>query len=218
MRKEWIDFEIRTHATESPHGLALHTLTTQDQDSSGRLAVLFPGQAYSCDRPLLHFARLAALAEGCDVLALEFGFQAARRPGPGGEIEVLLDEARQAVEWALRTRQGPSSLFLIAKSLGTAVVAEMLGTWGFPQARSLFLTPVERAAPMVGPGGATAVIGTLDPFYGRPGIQASIAAHPDGWRILAGLDHSLESPMDVRASLEALGTVTEIVRSFVTAG
>ncbi len=43
-----------------------------------KLVVLFPGRNYSCDRPLLHFACSAAIQNGYDVLALEYGYQAAR--------------------------------------------------------------------------------------------------------------------------------------------
>lgn len=207
--------EVRTLETGSAHGRAVQELHRQDTGSGRRLAVLLPGQAYSCQRPLLHYARLSALAAGCDVLCIAYGFEAARRPGPGGEFQMLAEEVRAAIAWAGSQGGDPPEVLLIAKSIGTAVAREILREAGRTPWRAFLLTPVERAAALVEEAGATAVIGTADPFFERPGIQASIAAHPASWHIFRGLDHSLERPGDVPASLAALGSAMELLQAFL---
>lgn len=206
--------EIIQFETVSRHGTAIQELHRQDPAVRRGLTVLFPGQAYSCERPLLHFARLAAQELGHDVLCLQYGFQASRSAGPDGDFETLAGEAGEAIAWALREVGQVPKVTIVAKSIGTFVTSKILQS-GSLEARALLLTPVERAASLVRDFSAKAVIGTADPFFDRPGIQASITEQPESWNVIAGLDHSLQHPEDVMVSLTGLRTTVEITRAFL---
>lgn len=206
--------EVIQFETVSRHGTAIQELYRQDPAVRRGLTVLFPGQAYSCERPLLHFARLAAQELDHDVLCLQYGFQASRSAGPDGDFETLAGEAGEAIAWALREVGPVPEVTIVAKSIGTFVASKVLRS-GNLTARALLLTPVERAADLVADCSAEAVIGTADPLYDRPGIQTSITEHPDSWNVIADLDHSLQHPRDVMASLAGLRTTVEIIRAFL---
>ncbi len=207
--------EIEQFETVSRHGTAIQELHRQEPRGGRGLAVLFPGQAYSCQRPLLHFSRLAALEAGYDVLCLEYGFQNSRSAGPEGDFATLVSEAKQAIAWALLEVGPVNSIALIAKSIGTFVASGVLRAGGLPPTRTLLLTPVERAAALVADYSAKAVIGTADPFYARLGIEASVSTNPNAWHVIADLDHSLERPGDVGGSLTGLAATIDIVRAFL---
>lgn len=207
--------EMERFETSSQHGAAVQELYRQNPARQRGLAVLLPGQAYSCQRPLLHFARLASLQAGLDVLCLEFGFQAARRPGPQGDLVGVFDEAREAISRAIAMTGPVPALTLVAKSLGTLVAGEVLRGGDLPRARAMLLTPVDRAVFVLEEFSATAVIGTADRFYEREAVQRSMAARPHAWHVLDGLDHGLERPGDVAGSLAGLAEATRILGAFL---
>lgn len=211
-----VEIDIRQFETVSRQGTAVQELHRRNAPGGRGLAVLLPGQAYSCQRPLLHFARLTALHAGFDVLCLQFGFQASRRPGPDGDLATLADEARQAVSRAIEMTGPPARLAVVAKSLGTAVASEVFADGVLSPAHALFLTPVERSVRFLDEGSALGVIGTADPLYHRDAIQRSLAAHPEFWHVLPGLDHGLERPGDVSASLAGLTAAVGILRALLT--
>jgi hypothetical protein len=196
------------------HGQAVQQMHRPGGGGIG-LAVLLPGQAYPCERPLLHYARMVALEASYDVLALEYGYQ--RAAAPADDIGELADGAEEAIRWAAEQAATVRAPLLIGKSLGTAVAAELVDRRGlFPGARSLLLTPLEHAMPLIAAGRAKAVIGTLDPLFARPAMRESRERYPEAWWVVPGTDHGLEAAGDVEASLEALRAAVRAMRAFLT--
>lgn len=67
-------------------------------EGSEKLAVLFPGQAYNLDAPLMWYATKSAFAAGCDVLGVEYGFQANRSSIEQGDIPDVSAEVADSLE------------------------------------------------------------------------------------------------------------------------
>ncbi|ASS68435.1 MULTISPECIES: hypothetical protein [unclassified Paenibacillus] len=181
------------------------------------LAVLFPGQGYSCEMPLLHYAGKSAMQEGDDLLLLEYGYQAARRePGPFEDAIAAASADCAAVLRPLLERY--DRLAFIGKSVGTVVsshtreaLAEDLRGKEF---RHIFLTPIGPAIPSMLRDGGLVAVGTADPVFGPEDMRRTAAGN--GVRLLAidGGDHALELP-DVGQSLDILREIVSAVGMYL---
>ena len=140
---------------------ARHLLETHSKSST--LVVVFPGSNYPITAPLLHYARLAALERGLDVLSLEYGFQAHRGHMERNDIPVIAEEALQALS---AVPQSYETLVFVSKSLGTVVASQVQQHLPTPIRHQIFLTPLSAA---IGAMGKTphslVIVGTADPLF-----------------------------------------------------
>lgn len=192
---------------DSRWGVPLQHAVFRQDGPPATAAVLFPGRSYGCEAPLLYYSLQVCLERGCDVLALEYGHQAARTDLGPGELTHLVEESAAAVEWFLDRTPAPRRLLFISKSLGTVVAGEVARRFGPDRVAHLFLTPVAAAVPAMLHACGTAVSGTADTLFGPDELRA-LRANPElTVRRLEGADHSLLVPDDHRASLGALAQV-----------
>ena len=190
---------------------------TLHEGDPGRCVVLLPGMRYGTQAPLLWYARAAARAQGWSALEV---------------VDALPDDeepfawARDRAERALDAVPGAGGTGGAAGAGGDGVAVVVVGkslasgAAGVVADRELpavWLTPLVREAPVAaGLLRATApallVGGGADPSW-EAGVVPAVA----GLEVLElpGLDHSLEAPGDVAASLRALGTVTDAVAGFL---
>ncbi|MGK9251258.1 alpha/beta fold hydrolase [Paenibacillus humicus] len=187
------------------------------RDGSRSLAALFPGQGYSCEMPLLHYAGKSAMQEGYDLLLLEYGYQAARRePGPFEEAAAAASADSAAVLRPLLERY--DRLAYIGKSVGTVVSSlarESLAEQSRgKEIRQIFLTPIAPAIPSMLRNGGLVAVGTADPVFGPEHMQRTAAGN--GVRLLTidGGDHGLELP-DAGRSLEVLQEIVSAVGMYL---
>jgi len=176
------------------------------------LVVLFPGMAYPIDAPLLRFARLSALAQGQDVLELEYAFQAVRAPLGEGAEEALVAEVREVVE-----RARPATyrrLLFVSKSLGTRIAPAVAQAAGL-RVDHVLLTPVPSTIPTIEGSGAWVVAGDADPVLPRPWLDRLAQDGTLRLKVIRGGDHALEIPGDVARSLDALATTTTRVEEAI---
>ena len=168
-----------------------------------RCAVLLPGRLYSSQAPLLWFAREAVQARGWSVLEVD-----ERAPEEDEPFEWMREQAKRALEAAGEAER----VLVIGKSLGSAAAPLVSGP-------AVWLTPLlirpEIVEAFRSTGSPTLLVGSPDdPAWGDGTV-------PDNEALevleLAGLDHSLQVSGDPRASLDALGTVTDRVGAFLDA-
>lgn len=162
----------------------------------------------SAGRPLLWFAREAALAAGRKVLAVWDTFD-----GQGDPLEWVQERAEGAIRHVGVDRRP----VVIAKSL-TSLAARLAADRDLP---AVWLTPLLSGSSraegvIVTPSAATApcllVGGTADDLWDG-GVARSIEA---GEVVeVADADHALQIPDDPLRSIEALGTVTEAEARFL---
>ena len=162
-----------------------------------RVGVVLPGAGYTLAHPLMHYAALALSEAGLRVVRIDYG--------SAKTLDEVLAETPKKIVDAVA---GADEVVLVGKSLGTAVIAQLLSEPGPlpPISAIAWLTPGlddARFAVMQGfEGPAVAVIGTADPFYDAERLQRLPASTEVV--VLDGADHALEVDGEVQASLAAL--------------
>jgi hypothetical protein len=170
-----------------------------------RCAVVLPGMVYPTRAPVLWFAREAAMASGWS--ALEVLGEPGDHPEPVAWERECAERALEAVSQA--------RVLVIGKSLAT-FLAGLVSDRGLPAA---WLTPaLDRQEVVDGLARAqqrTLVLGgTADSMWVRNAIPSNSALEVVE---LPDVDHALQVPGDVPASLNALGEMVQAVRRLAEA-
>ncbi len=100
---------------------------TEGRGKMSRLAVIFPGIGYTADRPLLHFSRRIAAAQGYEIRIMDYKGFPSKVKGDRKRMEESFDMAlRQAEEMlsGIDLAEYEDILF-IGKSIGTIVAAKI---------------------------------------------------------------------------------------------
>ncbi|AIQ39126.1 alpha/beta hydrolase [Paenibacillus sp. FSL R7-0297] len=129
---------------------------------SKALVVVFPGQNYSAERPLLEYAGKLAREYGCDLLLLEYGYQSARMAFKREEIDIVAEECKVALASLPEYEQ----LLFISKSMGTVIAGKVASETGMGEKISqLFLTPVAESIPYIKQSRGSVIYGGSDPMF-----------------------------------------------------
>ena len=200
-----------TIQVQSLAGVTIHNpFVYHDDPRSTRLMVMLPGRGYNCDYPVLYYLRRAAITHGFDALSVEYGFRAAHLDLDVHMTTYLQDDVSQAVAPVLQ--RSYDQVYIVGKSLGTPLAAELVKTVHVKDLSAILLTPIGGAFEGMDTIRALAVIGTDDPLY-SPDM---VAAFPNiQWRVFDGLNHSLEVKGDWKASITALGEVIAACEGFL---
>ena len=179
-----------------------------------KIAVLFPGIGYTCDKPLLYYAGRLARELDYEVLPVPYGSFPQGAKGDDDKMRACLDSAcRQAeerlagVDWA----KYDDRLF-IGKSIGTVVAARYARAHAL-RVRYALLTPLEATFPDL-QGEAVAFHGTADPWAETGRIAAACAARGIPLRLTEGANHSLETGC-VETDLATLHRTMQTLRAFI---
>ena len=176
------------------------------------LAVLFPGRNYTLDAPLMWYSARAAFEAGCDVVGVEYGYQANRTELDIDELAYLFEEAAEALNNIMTGQY--SNVVFIGKSIGTIVQTEILTKVSFPVLNHVFLTPLRPIIPAIRESHRSlVVVGGSDTAFGESDI-AQIDNLPNvRVSVVPGADHQLETK-DHRDSIDILKQVTALCRDF----
>ncbi len=135
-----------------------------------KLAVLFPGFGYHCDKPLLYFSRKLALEKGYDILEVKYDIKALYEELEGDkdrDAKVLKVAADVAMEkFAEVSLPEYKEVLLIGKSFGTIVAGWCDKKLGIG-ARHIVFTPVPTTFEYLGKGCGIVFHGTKDPICGN---------------------------------------------------
>jgi hypothetical protein len=197
-----------------------HKFFRQAAEPAG-LLLLFPGNLYGVDGPLLFYPSVILGGQGWDTLAVGYEFQVTGGGLGGQGVQDILDDCRLAVLTALQGRRY-SRVGLVGKSLGAGVVAHLCANVpDLVKARAAYLTPMI-GTPLFDPVFVRTVqpaylaLGTADAFYEAQALETLQAGHPFALTVIEGGDHSLVVAGDWEASIEALRRVTREVVTFLT--
>ena len=170
-----------------------------------KIACLFPGIGYTCDKPLLYYSW--KLLKGLDweiVPVLYSGFPS----GVKGSAEKMQQCARmQETDWSEYTE-----ILLIGKSIGTVVCAAYAKRHRL-DCRQVLFTPVEAAFEFANRR-SIAFHGTADPWADTKAIEKSCRRLGIPLYETEGANHSLETG-NVDADIKEMRKVMKIVREFV---
>ena len=191
----------------SSWGVTLQHESVINDPPGGIGVVLFPGDHYRCDAPLLYYARMVSLQRGADVLCLEYGHQVARVALRGGQdMDQIACESAQAVQRFVRDSH--RRLVFISKSLGTWVAGAVARRCRL-SVTHIFLTPVSGAIQAMIQDGGTVIVGKDDPVFDEIHLGQIVGVDGLDVRVIPGANHGLLIPADYQGSLDALRTVAD---------
>lgn len=172
-----------------------------------RLAVLFPGIGYHCDKPLLYYSAKLARAAGYEVLPVPYAGFPQKVRGDADKMRASFEIAwpqAEAMLASVRWEEYGDVLF-IGKSIGTIVASRYAHEKGLA-VRSILLTPLKETFAFVR-GEAVAFHGTADPWADTEAIVAACRERGIPLYLTEGANHSLETgdvPRDVRTLEETV--------------
>lgn len=220
MRTKQKSLEIRTSKGPVPNAFF-----KQPKEVPG-LAVIFPGWQYNCHYPILHYATLAAVAGGVDVLQVNYeyntkGLRVTDSPSPE-LVAHLAGDVEAAIEAGLAQGQY-RRVTLLGKSFGTRAIAHLLSdtsVFGSASVSAVWLTPLLSEPPvyermLAFRGESLAVIGTRDPYYDDAKWNAVTSLPKAKGMLVEEGDHSLEVEDEPVRSLEELKRLTTAIRAMV---
>ena len=179
-----------------------------------KLACLFPGIGYTCDKPLLYYSWKLLAGLGWEVVPVPYtGFPS----GVKGNAEKMQRSAQMALEQAEEILKGIewsgySDILLIGKSVGTVVCAAYAQRHCLP-CRQILFTPVEETFRFAGRQ-SIAFHGTADPWADTKAVEEGCRRLGIPLYETEGANHSLETG-DVEKDIKELRKVMKTVREFV---
>lgn len=200
----------------------IHKFYRQSETAEG-LLVVYPGNHYGVDGPLLYYPCALLRDRGWDTLAVSYGFQTAGKEPFEDGLDGLLAECRSAASVAFGARDYPR-LGLVGKSLGAAVVAQLCANVPeFRQARAGYLTPA-LGTPFFDPlfletkQPAYVAVGTADRFYSLEALESLRDRKDFELALVEGADHSMNVSGDLGASTESVRQVVDGLMAFLQDG
>lgn len=182
-----------------------------------KIACLFPGIGYTCDKPLLYYSWKLLKSLDWEVVPVAYtGFPS----GVKGDAEKMRQCARTALEQAedlLRgiDWSGYTDILFVGKSVGTVVCGAYAKQHGL-RCRQVLFTPVEAAFEFAGRD-AVAFHGSADPWADTKAIEKACRKLHIPLYVTERANHSLETG-DVDADIREMRKVMKTVRNYVTAG
>ena len=179
-----------------------------------KIACLFPGIGYTCDKPLLYYSWKLLQGLDWEVVPVRYsGFPS----GVKGNAEKMQLCARMALEQAeelLRQINWSeyAEILFIGKSVGTVVCAAYAKRHAL-NCRQILFTPVEATFRFAGRD-SIAFHGTADPWAETEAIEKGCRQLHIPLHETEDANHSLETG-DVDADIKEMRKVMRIVREFV---
>ena len=177
-----------------------------------KIACLFPGIGYTCDKPLLYYSWKLLKGMNWEVVPVPYtGFPT----GVKGNAEKMRQAAHLALEQAEEILKGIewsgySDILLIGKSVGTVVCAAYAQRHGLP-CRQILFTPVEETFRFAGRQ-SIAFHGTADPWADTKAVEEGCRRLGIPLYETEGANHSLETG-DVDFDIKNLRKVMKTVRA-----
>ena len=179
-----------------------------------KIACLFPGIGYTCDKPLLYYSWKLLKGMGWEVVPVPYsGFPANVKGDPEKMRQCALMALEQA-ESILRDIGWSEydEILLIGKSVGTVVCAAYAQRHGI-RCRQILFTPVEETFRYAGRD-AIVFHGTSDPWADTGAIRKSCKQSGLPLYETEGANHSLETG-DVDRDIREMRKVMKTVRAYV---
>jgi hypothetical protein len=158
------------------------------------------------------YAEQAALHAGCDVIGVEYGYQANRSQLDMDELDSMIGEVADALN-RIVTRSYANVVF-IGKSLGTIVQTEVTSKVDFFVRNHIFLTPLRPIISAIcASENSLVVVGDNDGAFTAADIVQITDLPNVKINVLPGADHSLEAK-DYTESIGILKQVAKLCGDF----
>ncbi|MDD5949962.1 MAG: hypothetical protein PUC39_09600 [Lachnospiraceae bacterium] len=183
-----------------------------------KLAVLFPGVGYNCDKPLLHYARRIFTETGYETVLLKYKKDTFSdgRVTEEGVSRAYYSVTKQLREYSMEKYE---DIVFIGKSVGT-LLAFMLGedyTQGknrISSIRYIALTPLSQTFPYMQGKTVLAVSGTKDPVVPEVRLRELAEQYNVDLHLYTGGNHSLEVRNHPEQSVVILAELIHLMQEF----
>ena len=182
--------------------------------TSGRIACLFPGIGYTCDKPLLYYSGKLLKGMGWEIVPVPYSGFPDKVKGNPEKMRQCAEMALEQTEEILKDiclKQYREILF-IGKSVGTAVCGAYAAKHGIACRRILF-TPVEVTF-QYAVGEAIAFHGTADPWAETKMIRECCRKQSIPLCETKGANHSLETG-NIDEDIRTIRRTMKIVAEFI---
>lgn len=179
---------------------------------SDTLVVVFPGQAYKMDAPVMWYSSAAAIEAGMDVLGIEYSFQVDGASAQESTLTVVVEEVADALRLFLEKHKYGRLIF-VAKSIGTEIVTEVLQYVDFVPSHYVFLTPLRSTLQFINKtGNMLVIVGDRDPVFSTENVRQIC----DQQKVMVAKDanHILEIPGNLAGSLDILKNVSMELKNY----
>lgn len=177
------------------------------------LAVMFPGGDNTVDVPTLHYARKAALLQGCDVLSLKYGFNEKRALHDQNINETLVDECFGVINQM--PYQDYHTLVFISKSFGNLIAVDVDKKYFSSKVSHILYTPIDKLAEKLLNQKALIFTGEKDGLIKPETVSRFKQLENKDIHEIPEAVHSLEVNDDIGKSLKILEQVTYLTRTFI---
>ena len=184
------------------------------QNQSNNLIVIFPGGDNSTDVPTLHYARKAALLNGCDVLSLKYGVPPSKLDFKDKDIYMtLIEECFTAIN-RVNFRDYEKIIF-ISKSIGNLIAIDVDNKYFNSEVTHIFYTPVEALIDKIQYQNCIVFTGDKDKFIKKESISLLKKRTNTEVYQFPNAVHSLEVNDDITESFRILESVTKILSEYL---
>jgi hypothetical protein len=177
------------------------------------LVVIFPGSNYSCDKPLLHYARKIGLSKGHDVLCFSFGYGLPWRDEGLQIIEFLTEKCLTTIKEYQKKHY--KTIYFVSKSVGCEVAGRVSEVLGYDKVKNCYLTPVKDTLHHVTASNCMVVVGAKDELIDQEDIAIMKQSENVELALMENAMHSLEVDIDVISSLNILGDTFKLMIEFI---
>ncbi len=187
------------------------------QNDSKKIACLFPGIGYTCDKPLLYYSEKLLRALNWDIIRVQYHNLPEKVRGDQEKMKTSINltweqtkETLQEIDWSSYSR-----ILFISKSIGTInAVAYSHGNQLVCQ--HILFTPLDETFSFPIPDGI-AFHGTADPWADTARLTNLARQKNVPLNIIEGANHSLETG-DVLLDIRNLANVMQQVKAFIVNG
>lgn len=181
----------------------------------GKLAVIFPGIGYHCDKPLLYYSRkLAKEHEYKEIISLEYSYTGKNIRGNEKKMqevfEILYQQAEKQLEMINFSKY--EEILFISKSVGTAISSAYAQKHKI-RCHQILYTPLEATYKFEHPD-AIAFLGTSDPWSNAANVKILSNEQKVPIYIYDKADHSLETG-DIIKDIETLEDVMKKTKNYL---
>jgi hypothetical protein len=215
-------FNISSLEITGDEGKTVGNQFIQQESSSNKLAILYPGMRYTCDRPLLYFTTELLLSKGYDVLQLWSDYNSPQfKDLSQSEKTIQIIADGQALLETGRKSGTYMHYVLCGKSLGTITMAFILQSEPeLEQLRTVWFTPLIHLPPVaesiLAQTSPAFIAGSLADSTFSSGPIDQIKSKPNTTiYTVEKADHSLEIPGDTLRSLHILDQAINRLSEFI---
>ena len=184
---------------------------------SNKIAVVFPGLGYHCDKPLLYHSKKLAKQYGYEIKEIHYEFTGEILDVKNNEermIEAIEEFTNQAKEQLLGiSLKNYSSVLFIGKSIGTAIGARIAKEMDISVSQLVF-TPVADTLQNLPKENVLVFHGLSDPWCDNKIVDDAKKKIGFELRLIDGANHSLETG-NVLEDIVILKDVIENTNAFI---